>query len=74
MDRQLQWDPQVERVLADLLDGSQHRLPIFTSLRQEENIQNGQGYEMLIRSALFSYLVIHIIVCSEAFSELIKCE
>lgn len=49
IDSQLQWDPQVGRVLAVLPDGSQHRLPIFIPLRQEENVQNGQRYEMLIR-------------------------
>lgn len=48
IDSQLQWDPQVGRILAVLPDRSQHRLPVFISAELQENVLNGQRYEMLI--------------------------
>ena len=48
IDSQLQWDPKVGRILAVLPDRSPHRLPIFIPANQQENVLNGQRYEMLI--------------------------
>ena len=48
IDSQLQWDPKVGRILAVLPDRSSHRLPIFIPAYQQENVLNGQRYEMLI--------------------------
>ena len=48
IDSQLQWDPQVGRILAVLPDHSPHRLPIFIPAELPENVLNGQRYEMLI--------------------------
>lgn len=49
IDSQLQWDPEVGRILAVLPDRSPHRLPIFIPANQQANVLNGQRYEMLIR-------------------------
>ena len=48
IDTQLQWDPQVGRVLAVLPDRSQYRLPIFIPVSLQENVLNGQRYELIV--------------------------